>query len=137
MDVSGEEIRVDFNAPSSLVERADAIAELLDMSRTQLLTEALRDELESRLSDEQFRQELKQAYYDGRIGFDTVESMLGTEEALRLKLLSESIGRDAPEPRLAGDLPSGDAFYDGDEPLPEWNPEESGNRSDGSSSTER
>lgn len=133
--MAGEKTRVDFNAPSSLVERADAIAELLDMSRTQLITEALRDELESRLSDDQLRQELKQAYYDGRIGFQTVESMLGTEEALRLKLLRESITRDAPEPRLEGDLPAGEAFYDGDEPLPEWIPDDSGNQSDDSSLT--
>lgn len=133
--MAGEKTRVDFNAPSSLVERADAIAELLDMSRTQLLTEALREELESRLSDDQLRQELKQAYYDGRIGFQTVESMLGTEEAIRLKLLRESITRDAPEPQLEGDLPAGEAFYDGDEPLPEWIPDDSGNQSDDSSLT--
>lgn len=135
MNVSGEKIRVDFNAPSSLVERADAIADLLNISRTQLLTEALRDELDSRLSNEQLLQELEQAYYDGRIGFEMVESMLGTEDALRLKLLRESISRDAPEPHLVGDLPSEEVFYDGDEPLPEWTPDESGDQSDDSSPT--
>lgn len=133
--MSGEKIRVDFNAPSSLVERADAIANLLGISRTQLLTEALRDELENRLSNEQFLQELEQAYYDGRIGFETVESILGTEEALRVKLLRESLTRDVPEPRLEGDLPSEEVFYDGDGPLPEWIPDESGDQSDDSSPT--
>jgi predicted transcriptional regulator len=119
-----ERTRVDFNAPRSLVERADTVAELLDISRTQLLVEALRDELDARLSDTQFQREIKQAYYDGRIEFETVETALGTEEALRVKLLRESITRDAPEPHLEGDLPPQDAFYEGDEPLPEWMPDE-------------
>jgi hypothetical protein len=38
-----EKTRVDFNAPASLVEQADAIADLLGVSRTQLLVDALRD----------------------------------------------------------------------------------------------
>lgn len=128
--------RVDFNAPRSLVERADAVADLLGISRTQLLVEALRDELDSRLSDEQLRQKLKQAYYDGRIQFETVEAMLGTEEALRLKLLRESLTRDAPEPQLQGDLPTQEAFYDGDEALPIWTPDET-EEADDSSPTHR
>lgn len=113
--------RVDFNAPESLVERADAVADLLDISRTQLLVEALRDELETRLSDEQFQRQLRQAYYDDRLDFETVEAMLGTEEALRLQLLQESLTRDAPEPRLDGELPTQAEFYDG--PVPEWTPD--------------
>ena len=128
--------RVDFNAPRSLVERADAVADLLGISRTQLLVEALRDELDSRLSDEQLRQKLKQAYYDGRIQFETVEAMLGTEEALRLKLLRESLTRDTPEPQLQGDLPTQEAFYDGDEALPTWTPDET-EEADDSSPTHR
>jgi len=38
--------RVDFNAPRSLVERADSVVEILDISRTRLLIDALEDELE-------------------------------------------------------------------------------------------
>ena len=119
-----EQTRVDFNAPRSLVERADTVAALLDISRTQLLVDALREELDACLSDEQFLQEVKQAYYDGRIEFEAVETMLGTEEAARLQLLRESLTRDAPEPVLEGDLPTQDAFYDGEGPLPEWTPDE-------------
>lgn len=114
--------RVDFNAPESLVERADVAADLLDISRTQLLVEALRDELESRLSDEQFQRQLRQAYYDDRLDFETVETMLGTEEAIRLQLLRASLTRDTPEPRLDGELPTQAEFYDGS--VPEWTPDE-------------
>lgn len=124
--------RVDFNAPRSLVEQADAVADLLDISRTQLLIDALRDELDTRLSDGQVQQEIKQAYYDGRIEFETVEKMLGTEEALRLKLLRESLTRDVPEPSLEGDLPTQEEFYDGDSGAPEWKPDESTDDDDSS-----
>ena len=54
--------RVEFNAPESSIAQADAVADLPDISRTQLLIEALCEELDSRLSDEQFQQMLKQAY---------------------------------------------------------------------------
>lgn len=124
--------RVDFNAPTSLVEQADAVADLLDISRTQLLIEAMRDELDTRLSDEKLQREIKQAHYDGRIEFGTVEKLLGTEDALRLKLLRESLTRDAPEPTLKGDLPTREEFYDGEDDLPEWTPDEPADTDDSS-----
>ena len=111
-----EKTRVDFNAPASLVERADSVVEVLDISRTRLLIDALEDELEELATDEEFRRRLTDAYYDDRIEYDTVEAVLGREEALRMKLLRESIGRTPPEPRLEAKLPSDDVFYDGDIP---------------------
>lgn len=116
-----EKTRVDFNAPDSLVERADAVADLLDISRTQLLVRALRDELDDLAADESFRRELRRAYYAGRVGFEAVERLLGTEEALRIQLLAESLGRDPPEPHLDDDPPVPDEFYDG--AVPEWTPD--------------
>ena len=118
-----ETTRVDFNAPASLVERADTIAELRGISRTQLLTEALESELEAVASDEAFRRRLADAYYADDIEFEVVESVLGTEEAMRLKLLRDSLNRTPPEPQLAGLLPSDEAFYDGE--LSVWTPTES------------
>jgi plasmid stabilization system protein ParE len=116
-----EKTRVDFNAPASLVEQADAIADLLGVSRTQLLVDALRDEIDDLAADEGFRRRLESAYYDGRIEFEVVESVLGTDAAMRTKLLRESLDREPPEPRLDGDLPTDAAFYDGDRPT--WAPE--------------
>ncbi|WP_245810869.1 hypothetical protein [Halorubrum halodurans] len=94
------------------------MVEILDVSRTRLLIEALEDELEALANDEAFRRRLGDAYYDGRVDYDTVETILGHEEALRMKLLRESIDRTPPEPRFEDDVPSDDAFYDGD--VPEW-----------------
>jgi hypothetical protein len=109
-----EKTRVDFNAPKSLVERADSVVEILDISRTRLLIDALEDELEALATDEEFRRRLSDAYYDGRVGYDTVEAILGREEAMRMKLLRASIDRTPAIPQLEDDLPSDDAFYDGE-----------------------
>ena len=113
-----EKTRVDFNAPKSLVERADSVAEILDISRTRLLIDALEDELAELAADEEFRRRLSDAYYDDRIGYNTVEAALGREEALRMKILRESIDRTPAEPQLADSLPSNDTLYEGD--VPEW-----------------
>ncbi|TQQ83653.1 hypothetical protein EGH24_02360 [Halonotius terrestris] len=116
-----EKTRVDFNAPASLVDRADAVADLDGESRTQLLIEALRRELDERTGDEAFRRRLREAYYADEVEFSVVESVLGTEDAMRMQLLKESLDRDPPEPQVAESLPSDAAFYDGD--VPTWTPD--------------
>jgi hypothetical protein len=100
---SEEKTRVDFNAPVSLVERADSVAEILDISRTRLLIDALEDKLADLANDEEFRRRLSAAYYEDRVEYDTVEAVLGREEAMRMKLLRSSIDRTPPEPQL-GDI---------------------------------
>jgi len=113
-----EKTRVDFNAPKSLVNRADSVVEILDISRTRLLIDALEDELEALAADEEFCRRLSDAYYDGRVEYDTVETILGREEAMRMKLLRASIDRTPAIPQLKGALPSDDAFYDDE--ISEW-----------------
>ena len=113
-----EKTRVDFNAPKSLVNRADSVVEILDISRTHLLIDALKDELEALAADEEFCRRLSDAYYDGRVDYDTVEAILGREEAMRMKLLRASIDRTPAIPQLKDALPSDDAFYDDE--ISEW-----------------
>ena len=113
-----EKTRVDFNAPTSLVERADSVVKILDISRTRLLIDALEAKIEALANDEAFRRRLSDAYYDGRVDFDTVEAILGREAAMRLKLLRESIDRIPAIPRFEDGLPSDDVFYDGE--MSEW-----------------
>jgi hypothetical protein len=126
-----ERTRVDFNAPKPLIERADSVGEILGISRTRLLIDALEDKLAALADDEEFRQRLNRAYYDGRVDGDTVEAILGREEAMRLKLLRESIDQTLIIPQIEGDLPSDDTFYDGG--VSEWKDSSSPNASDGES----
>ncbi|WP_276258007.1 hypothetical protein [Haloglomus litoreum] len=123
-----EKTRIDFNAPKSLVERADSVVDILDISRTRLLIDALEDELEALADDEAFRRRLGDAYYDGRVDYKTVEAILGREEAMRMKLLEASIDRTPAEPQLADGLPSDESFYDGD--IPEWRDDSSSESED-------
>jgi predicted transcriptional regulator len=119
--MADDRTRIDFNAPTSLVERADALADLLDTSRTRILVDALRDELDELTREEGVRREVRDAFYGGRVDFEMLESVLGTEEALRAKLLRDSLDRDPPEPLLE-DVPVDEAFYDGE--ISEWTPDE-------------
>lgn len=123
-----EKTRVDFNAPTSLVERADSVVEILDISRTRLLIDALEDKLEELANDEEFRRRLSDAYYNDRIDYQVAEAALGREEAMRMKLLRASIDRTPPEPHLDGDLPRDEDFYDGD--VPEWVADENSDSAD-------
>jgi len=123
-----EKTRVDFNAPASIVERADDVAEVLDVSRTQLLIDALQDKLDEFATDEGVRHRLREAYYDERLDFQTVNSIFGQEEAMRMKLLRASIDREPPEPQLKAELPSDKEFYDGE--MPVWRADEADDSED-------
>lgn len=128
--------RVDFNAPTSLVERADTVADLLDTSRTSLLIDALRDELDDLVDDDGFQRRLKAAYYTERIDFKTVESVLGTEEAIRMKLLRDSLDREPPKPQAKDDeQPTQAEFYTGS--VPEWTPRDTDENTDEADSESR
>lgn len=117
-----EKTRVDFNAPVSLVQRADALAAILDTSRTHILKESLRKRLDDLANDEEIRHVVREAYYEDRIELDTVRDILGTDEAMRLRVLRNTIHQELPEPEHTGELPSAEEFYDGE--IPEWIPED-------------
>ena len=57
-----------------------------------------------------------------------MKSVLGQEEAMRMKLLRASIDKEPPEPQLEAELPADDEFYDGE--VPEWRPDEAADNDD-------
>ncbi|TSD08896.1 hypothetical protein DP107_17650 [Haloglomus irregulare] len=123
-----QKTRIEFDAPKSLVDRIDTVAEVLEIPRTRLLTDALENKLDEFANEETFRRRLSNAYYDDRTGYDTVKTILDREEAMRLKLLRESIDQTSAIPELKDDLPSDDSFYDGG--VAEWNASSSSESSD-------
>lgn len=127
--MTGEKTQVEFDAPKPLVDRVDTVAEVLDIPRTRLLIDALENKLDELATEETFRRRLSNAYYDGRTDYDTVETILGREEAMRLKLLRASIDQTSAIPELKDDLPSDDTFYDGK--VAEWSASSSSESSDG------
>lgn len=119
--MSQETTWVDFNAPAKLIEEADAVSEFLDVSRTRLLVDALREELDEIKSDQQFQRTVRDAYYEGRVSFDALRSLVGSEEAHRVRLLRESLDRDPPEPATDDALSPAEVY---ETELAEWTPEE-------------
>jgi hypothetical protein len=53
--MSEEKTRIEFDAPTSLVDRVDTVAEVLDIPRTQLLIDARENKLDELAAEETFR----------------------------------------------------------------------------------
>lgn len=92
------------------MERFDAVAEVYDRDRTDLLVEAMREYVRETASDEEFRDLVAERYYDGRLSFEEVKRLVGAETAHRLRLLKADL--DA-EP-LDLDAPADVDVYDGE-----------------------
>ncbi|CCQ33711.1 hypothetical protein HLRTI_001204 [Halorhabdus tiamatea SARL4B] len=111
MAADSDHKRVHFLSPEDLVERADALAEIMDTDRTDVINEALQEFLDERTDDEDFQQRVAEAYYDDRIDRDLVEALVGAERARTFELLKadlESDPLDVPEPDESVDI------YDGE-----------------------
>lgn len=111
MSASDEPRRVHFQSPEYLVERLDAIADLFDKDRTDLLVEAIREYIEDTADSKTFQELVAAQYYDNQIEFETVKQLVGAETAQRLRLLKadlegEPLDLSAPDDV---DIYSGDA----------------------------
>lgn len=91
MSASDEPRRVHFQSPEYLVERLDAIADLFDKDRTDLLVEAIREYLEETADSETFQELVATKYYNDQLEFETVTQLVGTETAQRLRLLKADL----------------------------------------------
>lgn len=119
--MSADKKRVDFNAPAHLVQQADAIAQVLDRSRTDILIEALREKVTEAANDREVKAELRRAYYEGTLSEEIVEAVLGKEEATRMRLLREGLSREPPAPNPSAEPVPAAEFFDGE--IPEWTAE--------------
>jgi hypothetical protein len=91
MDSSDEPRRVHFQSPEYLVDRVDAIADLFDKDRTDLLVEAIREYIEETADNETFQELVATKYYDDQLEFETVKQLVGAETAQRLRLLQADL----------------------------------------------
>ena len=102
MSASDDPRRVHFQSPEYLVDRLDAIAELYDTDRTDLLVEAIREYIEDTADSETFQELVATKYYDDQLAFETVKQLVGAETAQRLRRLKadledEPLGLAAPD----------------------------------------
>jgi len=95
MGASDDPRRVHFQSPEYLVDRLDAIADLFDKDRTDLLVEAIREYIEDTADSETFQELVATKYYDGHLEFETVKQLVDAETAQRLRLLKADL-QDEP-----------------------------------------
>ena len=91
MSASDDPRRVHFQSPDYLVERLDAIADLFDKDRTDVLVEAMREYIEDTADSETFQEFVATKYYDDQLDFDTAKQLVGAETAQRLRLLKSDL----------------------------------------------
>ena len=91
MGGSDDPRRVHFQSPAYLVERLDAIADLFDKDRTDVLVEAIREYIEDTADSETFQELVATKYYDDQLDFETVKQLVDAETAQRLRLLKSNL----------------------------------------------
>ena len=112
MGGSDDPRRVHFQSPEYLVERLDAIADLFDRDRTDVLVEAIREYIEDTADSETFQELVATKYYDDQLDFETVKQLVGAETAQRLRLLKSDLEDEPLElsaPNDDVDIYGGDA----------------------------
>lgn len=92
--MSTEKKRVQFRAPQSLVDRADALATVLETDRTEVLISALREYLMDATHDDRVKQEIAGAYYDDEINFTQLAELVGKQEAANFRVLKQQLDEE-------------------------------------------
>lgn len=110
MSAGDDPRRVHFQSPAYLVERLDAIADLFDTDRTDLLVEAIREYVEKTAETEAFRKQVARKYYADQLELDAVEQLVGPESAQRLRLLKADLESEPLDLAPPDDVD----IYDGD-----------------------
>jgi metal-responsive CopG/Arc/MetJ family transcriptional regulator len=86
--------RVQFRAPHRLIDRTDALAEVLGEDRTNILVTALREYLQEATHDDAITQEIAAAYYDDEITFQQLKALVGAEEAANFRVLKQQLNEE-------------------------------------------
>ncbi|WP_436926200.1 hypothetical protein [Halosimplex amylolyticum] len=92
--MSSDKKRVQFRAPHRLIDRTDALAEVLGEDRTNILVTALREYLQDATHDDALTQEIVAAYYDDEITVEQLKTLVDAEEAANLRVLKQQLDED-------------------------------------------
>lgn len=92
--MSRDKRRVQFRAPNRLIDRTDALADVLGEDRTAILVTALREYLQDATHDDILTQEIAAAYYDDEITYDQLKALVGAEEATNRRVLKQQLDED-------------------------------------------
>lgn len=96
--------RVHFRAPERLIEQADALAVAEGKNRTDVLVEALREYLADASDEERVQQSIANAYYEDRLDYEQVKSIVGVETAQNFRVLKRQLTDEEISEELAAAL---------------------------------
>ncbi|MCL9818226.1 CopG family transcriptional regulator [Natronocalculus amylovorans] len=85
--------RVNFRLPEELVVHADIAAEVTHKNRTEILIEALRQYLEEKESDENFREAVVELYLEDHIQFKKLAEVIGRQDAEAVRASKQVLDR--------------------------------------------
>lgn len=117
MSVGDEFQWVDFQSPEHFIERLDAIADLLEKDRTDLLVEAMQEYIEEAVDSDRFQHLVAPRYYNDEFSFETVKELVDPETAQRFRLLKSDLvdgSFDVAAPDLDVDVCKRDAQMGGE-----------------------
>jgi metal-responsive CopG/Arc/MetJ family transcriptional regulator len=77
--------RIQFRAPHRLIDRTDALADVLGRERSEVVVIALREYLQAAAQDESLAQEIETAYETGEISVDQLKLLVGAQRAVTLR----------------------------------------------------
>lgn len=92
--MSSDKKRVQFRAPHRLIDRTDALADVLGEDRTDILVAALREYLQEAAHDDALTQEIAAAYYDDEISFEQLQALVGHETAANFQVLKTQLSEE-------------------------------------------
>ncbi len=92
--MSSDKKRVQFRAPHRLIDRTDALADVLGEDRTDILVAALREYLQEAAHDDALTQEIAAAYYDDEISFEQLQALVGHETAANFQVLKRQLSEE-------------------------------------------
>lgn len=92
--MSGDQKRVQFRASHGLVDRTDALADVLGKDRTDILVTALQEYLQEAVHDDALLQEIAAAYYDDKISFEQLKALIGAKEAANHRVLKQQLNEE-------------------------------------------
>lgn len=92
--MSSDKKRVQFRAPHRLIDRTDALADVLGEDRTDILVTALREYLQEAIHDDALIQEIAAAYYDDEITYTQLKALVGAEKAANFRVLKQQLDED-------------------------------------------
>lgn len=87
--------------PSSIQQKAQALAIAEDKNSTDLMINAIQTYISERTESENVRQQIADAYYNDELTFEQVEELVGPEQAGNFKVLKDQLENESLREELA------------------------------------